>query len=118
MRYLGSPIGVHVFIATKTEYLLGKVRKRVWHWANRLLSMQGRIVLVRHVLRAIPVFHLMSLALNHDGFKSLESIYHEFVWGLGDPKVPLVAWDTITQSFAVGGLSITSFKEHATLLKL
>lgn len=31
VRYLGSPIGVQISIATETEYLLGKVRKRIRH---------------------------------------------------------------------------------------
>lgn len=53
---------------------------------------------MRHILKAIPVFHLMDLAMNLDGFKMLETMCREFVWGpgeQGDPKVPLVAWDTI-----------------------
>lgn len=35
-KYLGSPIGVHVSTTMEAEFLLGKVMKRVSHWANRL----------------------------------------------------------------------------------
>lgn len=52
----------------EAEFLLDKVRKRVNHWAYHLLMMQGQIVLMRHVLPAMPVFHLMALDLNKDGF--------------------------------------------------
>lgn len=67
------------------------------------------------------VFHLMALAMNQDGFKSLESLCKEFVWGFGDqgnPRVPLVAWDTITKLTSKGGLDFSSFQDHAILLKL
>lgn len=69
----------------------------------------------------MPIFHLMALAMNLDGFKLLEGLCREFIWGPGEngnPRVPLVSWDTIAQLAAVGGLSFTRFKEHAALLKM
>lgn len=121
IRYLGSPIGVYMTPTMELEYLLGKVRKRLSHWSNRIWTLQGRIVLMKHVLRAIPVFHLIALDMNQDGFKLLEGMCREFVWGLGEqgnPRVPLIAWDIVVQPAALGGLSITSFQKHALLLKL
>lgn len=61
-------------MSKEAEFLLDKVRKRIFHWSNRLLSLQGRIVMLKHVLRAILVFHLMSLALNKGNAEELEQI--------------------------------------------
>lgn len=83
--------------------------------------MQGRVVILRCVLRAMPVYHLMSLCMLKDGFKRLEDLYREFLWGLGDngdPKVPLVAWSTITKSTKDGGLNFQPFEYQAQLLKM
>lgn len=88
IRYLGGSIGVQVTPATELEYLLGKVCKRVKHWSNRLLTLQGQIMLMRHVLQAILVFHLMALFMNMDGFKQLEAVCKEFMWGPGEQGNP------------------------------
>lgn len=45
-------------------------------------------------------------------FKWLESMHREFLWGpneQGNPKVPLVAWETISKPMFEGGLEILSF---------
>lgn len=65
--YLGYPISVKFTTSKEAKFLMGKVRKRVNHWSNRLLSLQGRLVLLKHVLRAMLVFHLMALNLNKEG---------------------------------------------------
>lgn len=78
-------------------------------------------MLMHHVLRAILVFHLMALDMNQDGFRCLERVCREFVWGLGEqgnPRAPLVAWAIIVHPTTEGGLVIMSFQEHALLLKL
>lgn len=83
--------------------------------------MQGRLVLLRRILRVLPVFHLMALDLNKDSFKCLEGICREFLWGPGDngnPRVPLVAWDMTVQVVGDGGLGILGFSAHTSLLKL
>lgn len=64
INYLGCPMGCKILVSKEAKFLLDKVRKRVFHWSNQLLSLQGRLVLLKHVLRAVPVFHLMALMLN------------------------------------------------------
>lgn len=50
----------------------------------------------------------------------MESICHKFFGGLGkvgNPRVPLVAWDNILKAKMSGGLELTSFGEQAKALK-
>lgn len=65
----------------ETNFLLGKVCKWLCHWANRSLSFAGRLVLLMHVIRAMPIYHLMTMSLNTQGFEKLECILRDFLWG-------------------------------------
>lgn len=58
-KYLGCPIGMEIKPIQVLDFLLGKVRKRLRHWLNILLSFPSRVTLVKHVLRAIPVYSFM-----------------------------------------------------------
>lgn len=66
--YLDILVGINIMPSQEAEFLLDKVRKQTRCWANRLLSLQVRIILLRHVLRAIHVYHLMALHLDKEGF--------------------------------------------------
>lgn len=45
------------------------------------LTMPGRAVLLQHVLRAIPTYHLMLLTLSGQGYEEMEQIRRNFLWG-------------------------------------
>lgn len=72
LSFLGCPIRGKDANSKEAEFFMYKVRKRVNHWANWSVSLQGLLVLLKHVLRAILVFHFMALTLSKDGLKDLE----------------------------------------------
>lgn len=78
MVYLGCLIGYHVTPLQETEFLLGKVRKCLFHWVNKSLSFAGKTILLCHVIRAIPIFHFMSMTINVKDFRMLEQICRNF----------------------------------------
>lgn len=83
-------------------------------WSNWLLTMVGRLVLIHHVIRSIPVYYLMLFELSGDGYQQLEAICQEFFWGLGEqgnPRIPLVASKNIAREKIYGGLDLTNFQE-------
>ena len=41
--------------------LLAKLCQRLFHWSSKLLTMGGKIVLIRHVLTSIPLHLLQAL---------------------------------------------------------
>lgn len=66
-------------------------------------------MLVKHVLKAIPLYHLLALTLNQEGFRGLEQICREFLWGpreSGQTKVPLVTWTMLSRPTLEGGLGL------------
>lgn len=50
INYLGCPVGCKVSASKEAKILMDKVRKRIFHWSNKLLSLQGRVVPLKHVL--------------------------------------------------------------------
>lgn len=87
---------------------------------NCLLTMAGRLILMRHVIWSILVYYLMLLNLMQDGFRVLETQCREFLRGMGsegNPRIPLIAWDTTTCPRIMGGLGITKFQDQACTLK-
>lgn len=48
VTYQGCPIGNRIRPTKETEFLLGKVKKRLRNWMNRTLTQAGRLVLLKH----------------------------------------------------------------------
>lgn len=51
--YLGAPIHKRRLICELFDVLLAKIRARIFHWISKMLSMGGKIILLRHVLSYI-----------------------------------------------------------------
>jgi hypothetical protein len=86
-----------------------------------MLSMPSKMILMEYVLRTMPTFYLMLLDFTDAGYKELEAVYRQFMWGTqsgGQAKVPLVAWSRICQPYAEGGLGMLDFKTQAQVFKL
>lgn len=101
--------------------MIGKVCKRLNHWANRTLSFAGCSILLCHVIRAMPMYHLMAMSLNADGFHVLECILRDFLWGkneLGEDRNALVAWEDTVQSKAKGGVGLDDLASLSLNLKM
>lgn len=45
------------------QFFMDNVRKKFRHWSNKLLMMAGCLVLIRHVIRSIPIYYLIFLNL-------------------------------------------------------
>jgi hypothetical protein len=57
-KYLGLPIDANPKSSTTWDPLLENIRKQLFSWRNKHISLGGRIVLINAVLNAIPVFYL------------------------------------------------------------
>lgn len=122
---LKCPIEVKLTASVEATLLWTRYKSElIINWENHLLPIQGCLVLLKHVLRAIPIYHFMALTLNvcKDRMGDLEQICRKFLWEPGEeahPKVPQVAWAGLLLcnqwQMAVWGLS---FEKHARLLKL
>ncbi|KAL3679445.1 hypothetical protein R1sor_022401 [Riccia sorocarpa] len=120
ITYLGRKVGTEVEDAQHERDLISKMSKRLSHWTTRFLSWPARIILAKHVIRAFPVYQLLGVGLPPSGFKKLETLCREFIWGRNGgrrAKLALIAWDWMTRQKENGGLGVRSFKDQADILK-
>ncbi|KAL3696978.1 hypothetical protein R1sor_011054 [Riccia sorocarpa] len=72
-------------------------------------------------IQAVPVYTLACLDLHKDSMAGIESICRTFLWGNnkeGNPKIPLVAWQTLMGKKKNGGLDLTPFHTLGEAMKL
>jgi hypothetical protein len=77
------------------------------------------MLLVTHVLQAIPIYHAMFLQSTTKVIQQLTLLCREFLWGRnlqGGKRIPLVAWSTMACPKAMGGLGFKDFKTHSDAL--
>lgn len=79
-RYLG----VHLFKGRRKkiyfQYILDAVHKKLAGWVGRFLSPGGRLILIKHVLSAIPLHVLAVLDPPKSVFAALEGLFSNFLW--------------------------------------
>jgi hypothetical protein len=111
-KYLGLPIGANPKSSSTWDPLLEKIRKRLFSWRNKYISLGGRIVLINAVLNAIPVFYLSFLKMPKIVWKKLVRIQREFLWGgvRGGRKISWVKWSIVCQNKCQGGLGVRDAK--------
>ncbi|KAL2621007.1 hypothetical protein R1flu_001212 [Riccia fluitans] len=59
ITYLGCRFGVESVKKERTKDLTTKIQKALGKWANRFLTWASRVLLLQHVLRAIPVYQFL-----------------------------------------------------------
>ncbi|MCH80431.1 LINE-1 reverse transcriptase like [Trifolium medium] len=101
-KYLGLPIGANSKSLTTWGPLVQHLRKRLFSWRNKHISLGGRIVLINVVLNAIPIFYLSFMKMpvivwKWCGFKG--SSY-------GGNKVSWVKWAVVCKAKSKGGLGV------------
>lgn len=59
--YLGLPIGANMRRKTSWQPVLDKIRGRLSSWNSQHLSLGGKIVLLKSVLHALPIYFFIIL---------------------------------------------------------
>ncbi|KAL3697595.1 hypothetical protein R1sor_011671 [Riccia sorocarpa] len=117
--YLGvstsSPVNETQIVKAITKKLLNRLK----HWSNRLLSWPARIILLKQVLAATPLYQLLSVGMEAKGIESLEVLCRQFLWGWAEqeqPKAAMVAWERTAGTD--GGLGWTPLQIKARALQV
>ncbi|KAL3692018.1 hypothetical protein R1sor_005669 [Riccia sorocarpa] len=119
--YLGAPMGVNVAEEQLEVFLLEKLTKKINHWSNRLLSWEGRCIVLKHALSVLPNYYMMTLGLTMEEYKKMERVCWKFLWGRnkeGNDKKVMISWERICKDKQEGGLGICAFRQQAVVLKL
>jgi len=98
--YLGLPIGGS---HKKMEFwarVVDRMKRRLSRWKGRLLSLAGRIFLIKSVLSSIPLFYLSLFKMLAGVANEIVSIQRNFLWGWGSDgrKVVWVSWKKVCEA--------------------
>ncbi|KAL2603094.1 hypothetical protein R1flu_008781 [Riccia fluitans] len=121
VQYLGYPIGWRVPESQQLNYIARKLERKLGNWVYRFLTFEGRLIVLRHIIRSSPAYVLSCIALDLQTLKKIEQACRRFVWGKniqGRDKIPLLAWEDLQPAKGDGGLDIPSFALHGDTQKL
>ncbi|GJY86237.1 RNA-directed DNA polymerase, eukaryota, reverse transcriptase zinc-binding domain protein [Tanacetum coccineum] len=111
--YLGLPIGSNMkSIARGWKILIDRFRSRTLTWKASLLSIGGRLTLIKSVLGSLGIYYLSIFRALESVLNDLERIRPNFFWGGNQDgkKMAWVKWHIILNSYDNGGLNIDSLK--------
>jgi hypothetical protein len=90
-------------------FLLDKTADCLPGWKAALIHPAGRATLVKSVLMAIPIYHIISIQCPKWVIKAIDKIRRVFLWkGRKDIKGGhcLVGWQRVCRPYDLGGLGI------------
>ncbi|XP_058757247.1 uncharacterized protein LOC131630489 [Vicia villosa] len=112
--YLGFPIFVGKPKAIHFLSLAGKIRMKVASWKAKLLSMAGRVLLVKTIIQSMMVHNIAIYDWPSSVIKSIEASSRNFIWSenVDQNKLVIVSWKKCCSKTTEGGLGIISLNHY------
>ncbi|GJV49742.1 RNA-directed DNA polymerase, eukaryota [Tanacetum coccineum] len=110
-QYLDVNISSHMSRIKSWDIVLNKVQDRLSKWKSKVLSVGGRLTLLKSVLGATPIYYMSMYESLMYVINKLEVIRSHFFNG-GDPnirKMTFVKWENVLASKDKGGMGVSSF---------
>lgn len=107
--YLGHPFCNFFSKSTVYTGLLEKMKNKISGWKKRTLFMAGRLVLIKSVVQAIPLYVMQSFLLPRSLLQKMDRKIKNFFWGFADDTqhhLHLKSWNSICQPKTMGGLGL------------
>nr|GEU82911.1 hypothetical protein [Tanacetum cinerariifolium] len=79
--YLGLPIGANMNLTSSWQILIDHFQKRLSLWKANLLSIGGRLTLIKVVLGSLDIYYLSIFKAPETILNSMESLRSRFFWG-------------------------------------
>ncbi|XP_028093944.1 uncharacterized protein LOC114294043 [Camellia sinensis] len=112
-NFLGLPLGANPRRICTWHPVVDKVRKKLSSWKRKLLSVVGRLTLIKSVLSNLPIYFLSIFRMLKEVVKALVNLQSTFLWGRSEnkKKVHLVHLREVTKSKSQGGLRVRDLGE-------
>ncbi|KAH1229249.1 putative ribonuclease H protein [Glycine max] len=81
--YLAIPIGAKPSSCLVWEPLINKHEAKLSKWNKKILSMAGKVTLIKSVLTALPIYLLSFFKIPQRVVLKLVSLQRNFLWGGG-----------------------------------
>ena len=110
--YLGLPLGNRSNSIKTWKPVVEKFEQRLTGWKASLLSMGGRVTLLKSVLTSLPIFYMSLFQIPKTVKLVLDRILRRFLWGgsSNKRKVHWVDWNSVCNLKENGGLGIVDLK--------
>jgi hypothetical protein len=107
-KYLGIPLLDRALRNSSWEGLLTSFSKRLSSWTYRALNLPSRLILLKSVLQALPVYTFSALAAPNFILNAIKALQRNFLWqGLkAGKKFALISWEKLCRPKIQGGLGI------------
>jgi len=120
--YLGVPIFKGKPKVSHLQPIADRIKMKLSAWKASLLSMAGRIQLVRSVIQGMIIYSISLYSWPISLIKAVEKHIRNFIWS-GDTdrrKLVTVSWKKLCRPYSQGRINIRSLKNlnQATNLKL
>ncbi|GKC51177.1 hypothetical protein Tco_1073922 [Tanacetum coccineum] len=89
--YLGLPIGSNMNMIANWQHLIDRFRDKLSSWKANLLSIGGRLTLIKAVLGSLGIYYMSIFKCPESVINALESMRATFFWG-GSGDNRKMAW--------------------------
>lgn len=116
--YLGLPIGGSASRINLWEPVIAKIEKKLASWKGNLLSIGGRVTLIKSCLASLPLYYMSLLPMPKGVIEKIIQLQRNFLWrgSLEKKALPLVSWNVLELPKQYGGLSIGNLHNKNTAL--
>ncbi|KAL2947351.1 hypothetical protein AAZX31_20G064500 [Glycine max] len=118
-HYLGMPIAVKASSRVVWEPLINKFEAKLSKWNQKILSMGGKVTLIKSVLNALPIYLLSFFKIPQRIVDKLVSLQRQFMWGGNQQhnRISWVKWADICTPKIDGGLGIKDLSKFNAALR-
>ena len=116
--YLGLPIGGNSSRIKLWDPIISKIEKKLASWKGNLLSIGGRVTLIKACLASLPLYYMSLLPMPKGVIEKIIQLQRNFLWrgSMEKKALPLVAWNVLELPKQYGGLSIGNLHNKNTAL--
>ena len=107
-KYLGIPIDPGTTKREIGNQIIDWLQSRLQTWKGKLLSLAGKLTLIKSVMQAMPIYSTLIHRLSKDTCNRIDRIIRDFWWGNTTEvrKLHTITWDTIFQPKEIEGVGI------------
>lgn len=118
--YLGVPIFIGKPKAKYFSSLADNIKPKLASWKAKMLSMAGRLMLVRSIVHSMMVHYISVYNLSANIISNIERWMRNFIWSgnMDKKKLVTLAWKKCCSMFSEGGLGIIYLKHYNTTSNL
>lgn len=112
-NYLGMPMIVGRRKVSTFKVLVGKVEKKLQAWGSRVISMAGKVMLLKTAAQTIPNFWMSLFLIPKDIIDMIEKRMNAFWWcsNGGTGGIKWMAWERLCEVNEEGGLGLKKLHE-------